>query len=145
NFTTNFLKRTILIYDRVGILIREPVTTYQVNTLEEIQLLPEVIGTLKLLCLGGYELVMVSNQDGLGTDAYPEENFLRVQKKLLEIFEGENIRFSAVHIDRSFAHEKKDTRKPGIGMLTAYLGSEVDMEHSFVIGDRLTDEELAVN
>ena len=94
----------------------------------------------------GYELVIVSNQDGLGTDAYPPQDFEIPQQKMLALFESQGITFSAIHIDPHFEHENAPTRKPGIGMLLGYLQSgDLDMEDSWVIGDRQTDLELAEN
>jgi imidazoleglycerol-phosphate dehydratase/histidinol-phosphatase len=92
-----------------------------------------------------YKLVMVTNQDGLGTALFPEENFWPVHNKIMEAFKNEGIHFDEVLIDRSFPTEQLPTRKPGIAMLTHYTKGAVDMQHSFVIGDRLTDVELAMN
>jgi imidazoleglycerol-phosphate dehydratase / histidinol-phosphatase len=88
---------------------------------------------------------MVTNQDGLGTASFPEETFWPVQNKLLNALKGEGIEFSAIHIDQSMPHENKPTRKPGIGMLKQYLNGDYDLQNSFVIGDRLTDMQLAKN
>jgi imidazoleglycerol-phosphate dehydratase/histidinol-phosphatase len=92
-----------------------------------------------------YELVMVTNQDGLGTDSFPEDTFWPAHNKMLATFAGENVRFAAVHIDRHFPRDNAPTRKPGIGMLTEYFTGEYDLANSYVIGDRLTDVQLAVN
>lgn len=140
------MKKKVLFIDRDGTLIYEPPVTYQVDNLLQLKLLPGVIRNLYNICTQlDYELVMVTNQDGLGSPAYPLEHFETVQHKLLELLEGEGIVFQNIHIDTSFEHEKKETRKPGTGMLTQYLGREYDLENSYVIGDRLTDVLLAQN
>jgi imidazoleglycerol-phosphate dehydratase/histidinol-phosphatase len=92
-----------------------------------------------------YELVMVSNQDGMGTESFPEAHFWLVQNKIIQAFENEGVHFKAVHIDRTFPHENAPTRKPGTGMLTQYFSSDYDLANSFVIGDRITDVQLAKN
>ena len=136
----------VLFIDRDGVLIKEPPQTFQVNSLEEMTLLPGLIRNLhKITRHLDYELVMVTNQDGLGTPSYPEENFNRVQGKLLELLENEGIRFAAVHVDRSFEHENLPTRKPDTGMLQAYLQGGHDLSASYVIGDRWSDIQLAKN
>ena len=88
---------------------------------------------------------MVTNQDGLGTSSFPEETFWPAHKKMMKAFENEGVKFSDVFIDRSFSHENKPTRKPGIGMLTKYLNGNFDLKNSYVIGDRVTDVQLAKN
>jgi imidazoleglycerol-phosphate dehydratase/histidinol-phosphatase len=138
--------RKILFIDRDGTLIKEPPDTYQVDTLEQLEFLPGVLFNLRCIVRDlGYELVMVTNQDGLGTLSNPLENFNRVQHKMMQVLENEGIRFSAIHIDDSFPEEGKPTRKPGTAMLTSYMDGSVDMLHSFVIGDRVTDIQLARN
>ena len=138
-------KRRILFIDRDGTLLLEP-EDQQVDSLAKLDLLPDVIPALLDLQKAGYELVIVSNQDGLGTDSYPQEDFDIPQQKMLSLFESQGIHFSAVHIDPHFEHENAPTRKPGIGMLLDYLKSgELDLEDSWVIGDRQTDLELAEN
>jgi imidazoleglycerol-phosphate dehydratase/histidinol-phosphatase len=137
--------RRILFIDRDGTLIVEP-EDEQIDSLEKLELIPDVIPALLELQKAGYELVMISNQDGLGTDAFPTRDFEIPQKKLLDIFESQGIRFAAIHIDPHFEHENAPTRKPGLGMVLDYLKSgELDMEDSWVIGDRETDLELAEN
>ncbi|MEK7257988.1 MAG: bifunctional histidinol-phosphatase/imidazoleglycerol-phosphate dehydratase HisB [Bacteroidota bacterium] len=139
------MKKALFI-DRDGTIIEEPPVTEQVNTLEELVFRPGAIRNLyKIATELDYELVMVTNQDGLGTPGYPEENFAKIQGKLLQILENEGIRFDAIFIDRSFAHENLPTRKPGIAMLTAYLDSSYVLANSYVIGDRMTDIQLAKN
>lgn len=140
------MSKKVLFIDRDGTLIAEPPDTFQVDTLEQLSFLPGVIRNLyRIVRETDYELVMVSNQDGLGTEQYPEERFNLVQEKMLEMLRNEDITFSAVHIDRSFAHEQKPTRKPGTAMLEGYRDGQYDLEHSFVIGDRITDIQLAEN
>lgn len=140
------MSKKILFIDRDGTILVEPPVTFQVNNLEQLEFLPGVIRNLhKISTELGYELVMVSNQDGLGTKSYPENIFKRVQNKMMNILNNEGVKFSAVHIDRSFEKENKPTRKPGIAMLTAYLSGKYDLKNSYVIGDRLTDVKLAEN
>lgn len=140
------MKKRVLFIDRDGTLIEEPPETYQVNSLDELVLLPGVIRNLyRIATQLNYELVMVTNQDGLGTPAYPEENFNRVQSKLLQLLSNEGIRFEAIHVDRSTADNPAPTRKPGTAMLTAYMDERYDLARSFVIGDRPSDIQLAEN
>ena len=137
--------KRVLFIDRDGTLIAEP-EDFQVDCFSKLKLLPGVIGSLsRIAAETNYELVMVTNQDGLGTDAFPEKDFNSVHYFLIGTFAGEGIHFSEVCIDRSFEHENKPTRKPGTGMLTGYLDGEYDLKNSFVIGDRSTDVELAKN
>lgn len=140
------MKKKALFIDRDGTIIIEPPITEQVNSLDEMTFLPGVIRNLYFIAKNlDFELVMVTNQDGLGTENYPQEVFDTVQNKMLEILETEGITFSAIHIDKSYPHEGLDTRKPGTGMLTGYMDGTYDLENSFVIGDRLTDVKLAQN
>ena len=140
------MKKKALFIDRDGTIIIEPPITEQVNSLDEMTFLPGVIRNLYFIAKNlDFELVMVTNQDGLGTENYPQEVFDTVQNKMLEILETEGITFSAIHIDKSYPHEGLDTRKPGTGMLTSYMDGSYDLENSFVIGDRLTDVKLAQN
>ncbi len=136
------MKRALFI-DRDGTLIVEP-GDQQIDTLEKLEYLPGVFRNMYFIRKNlSYELVMVSNQDGLGTDAYPEADFIKVQDKLLTAFSNEGVTFDEILIDKSWPHENKPTRKPGIGMLTRYLDGSYDLNGSFVIGDRLTDVEMA--
>ncbi len=140
------MKKKVLFIDRDGTLIYEWAEDYQIDEFHKLKFLPGMFTWLRRIAEElDYELVMVTNQDGLGTEAYPEEKFWAVQNFVMQCLEGENIRFSEVWIDRSFAHENKPTRKPGIGMLQHFLHGEVDLENSFVIGDRITDIQLAKN
>ncbi|MDL2223307.1 bifunctional histidinol-phosphatase/imidazoleglycerol-phosphate dehydratase HisB [Bacteroidales bacterium OttesenSCG-928-M11] len=139
--------KTLLFIDRDGTLIQEPPVTFQVDTLEQMDFLPGVIRNLYFIRKNlNFEFVMVTNQDGLGTPANPKENFDVVQGKMLDILHGEGIDFDAIYIDPSFPEENKPTRKPGTAMLTQYINNpSYDLSHSYVIGDRLTDVELAKN
>jgi imidazoleglycerol-phosphate dehydratase/histidinol-phosphatase len=138
-------KRRILFIDRDGTLITEPADE-QVDSLEKLDFVPGVIPALLKLKDAGYEFVIVSNQDGLGTESYPVEDFEAPQSKMLEIFTSQGIEFADVLIDEHFEHENSPSRKPGIGMVLPYLKSgELDLADSWVIGDRETDLELADN
>jgi imidazoleglycerol-phosphate dehydratase/histidinol-phosphatase len=140
------MKKKVIFLDRDGTLIREPKEDFQVDSLEKLEFVPGVFRNLyRIRHQTPYRLVMVSNQDGLGTAAYPEEDYLPVQEKVLTAFRNEGVEFDAVHIDPSLPEEESPNRKPRTGMLTGYLNDEYDLEHSFVIGDRLTDIELAKN
>lgn len=135
----------VLFIDRDGTLIIEP-PDEQIDSLEKLEFYPGVISWLsKIANESDFELVMVTNQDGLGTEKFPEETFWPAHTKMLKTLENEGITFSKIFIDRSFPHENKPTRKPGTGMLQEYLSSDYDLKNSFVIGDRLTDVELAKN
>jgi len=138
--------KKILFIDRDGTIIEEPSEDFQIDSLEKLQFIPKVITSLYKICkYGDFELVMVSNQDGLGTESYPEETFWPAHNKMLEVLKNEGIEFIAIHIDPSFPHENSNNRKPGTGMLQKYLSGDFDLKNSFVIGDRLTDVELANN
>ena len=138
-------KKKILFIDRDGTLIREP-EDEQIDAFEKLDFYPEVFAYLGRIANDlDFELVMVTNQDGLGTEAFPENTFWPVHEFMLRCFEREGIRVRGVHIDRTFARDNAPTRKPGTGMLQGYLTPEFDMAASYVIGDRLTDMELAQN
>lgn len=137
--------KRILFIDRDGTLIQEP-EDEQIDSFQKLIFIPGMIRALSDICRKtDYELVMVTNQDGLGTPSFPEDTFWPVQKFLLQTLEGEGIRFSRICIDRHFPEDRAPTRKPCTGMLTDYLDGNTDMEHSFVIGDRQSDAELAHN
>ncbi len=137
--------RKILFIDRDGTLIEEPADE-QIDSIEKFRLLPDVIVPLKRLVDAGYELVMVSNQDGLGTPSFPEETFWPPQNLLLQILKSQCIGFSAVRIDPHFAHQNSETRKPKVGMMLDFLADPSwDRARSAVIGDRETDLQFAVN
>jgi len=137
----------VLFIDRDGTIIVEPPTDFQVDSLEKLSFLPKAISNLRKISEeSDFELVMVTNQDGLGTDSFPEDTFWLPQNKMMEVLEGENIDFADVHIDRTFEHENAPTRKPKTGMLEKYFdASKYDLKNSFVLGDRLTDVQLAIN
>jgi imidazoleglycerol-phosphate dehydratase/histidinol-phosphatase len=138
-------KRRILFIDRDGTLIKEPADE-QVDTLDKLELVPDVIPALLRLAEAGYEFVIVSNQDGLGTDSFPAPDYERPQQKMMDLFASQGIRFSAVHVDPHFEHQGSQTRKPEVGMVIDYLKSgELDLGDSWVIGDRETDMQLAEN
>lgn len=137
--------KKVLFIDRDGTLIYEP-EDFQIDSFKKLKFLPGVISFLgKIARETDYELVMVTNQDGLGTESLPEENFYPIHNLMMQILEGEGICFADVFIDRSFARENKQTRKPQTGMLAKYLGGEYDLENSYVVGDRETDVQLAKN
>lgn len=140
------MKKRLLFIDRDGTIIAEP-PDEQIDSLEKLAFLPKVISALRHIAASGhYELVMVSNQDGLGTASFPEDTFWPAHQKMLDTLAGEGIAFAAIHIDRSFPHENLPTRKPGTAMLEGYLNHpDYDLPNSFVIGDRLTDVQLALN
>jgi imidazoleglycerol-phosphate dehydratase/histidinol-phosphatase len=138
-------KRRVLFIDRDGTLLVEP-PDEQVDSLEKLQLVPGVIPALLRLAEAGYEFVIVSNQDGLGTDSFPTEDYAVPQQKMLDLFASQGVHFSAVHVDPHFEHDGAHTRKPGVGMVLDYLKSgELDLADSWVIGDRETDLQLAAN
>jgi imidazoleglycerol-phosphate dehydratase / histidinol-phosphatase len=141
------MSNKVLFIDRDGTLIMEPPVTNQLDAFSKLEFYPHVFEYLSRIVKElNYSLVMVTNQDGLGTEAFPESAFWPIQDFVIKTFKNEGIEFAEVLIDRTFAHEKKDTRKPGIGMLKHYLQNEdYDLANSFVIGDRLTDVELAKN
>ncbi len=139
-------KKKVLFIDRDGTIIVEPPVTYQVDTLEQLEFLPGVIRNLHFIRKKlDFEWAMVTNQDGLGTDIYPQETFNLVQSKFLQVLKNEGIEFDKIFIDKSFPEDRLSTRKPGTTMLTEYFTDEYDLENSFVIGDRITDVQLAKN
>lgn len=139
--------KKLLFIDRDGTLIKEAPPTYQVDTFEKLVFYPDMFIWMKRIANElDFELIMVTNQDGLGTAAYPEESFWPIQNFILQTLENEGIVFSSIHIDKTFATDNLPTRKPATGMLTQYLNNpEYDIEGSFVIGDRVTDVQLAKN
>lgn len=139
-------KKKVLFIDRDGTIIIEPPVTYQVDTLEQMEFLPAVLRNLHFIRQKlDFEWALVTNQDGLGTEVYPQENFDTIQAKFLQTLANEDITFDKIFIDKSFPDENLPTRKPGTAMLTEYFSEEYDLEGSFVIGDRYTDVELAKN
>ncbi len=141
------MKKKVLFIDRDGTLVLEPPVDYQLDSLEKLEFYPKVFQYMaKIANELDYELVMVTNQDGLGTDSFPEDTFWPAHNKVMTAFEKEGVVFKAVHIDKTFPHENADTRKPKTGLLTQYFDKEkYDLENSFVLGDRITDMELAKN
>ena len=139
--------RKILFIDRDGTLIKEAPPTYQIDSFEKLEFYPDMFTWVRKIAKDlDFELVMVTNQDGLGTASYPEETFWPIQNFVLKSLENEEIIFSNIHIDKTFAADDIPTRKPGTGMLTQYLNNpEYDITGSFVIGDRITDIQLAKN
>lgn len=138
--------KKVLFIDRDGTLIAEPRDTFQIDSFERLRFIPGSIYWLgKIARELDYELVMVTNQDGLGTRSFPEKKFWPVQDFVVNTLKGEGIHFRKILIDKSFAHEHKPTRKPGTGLLKSYLNGKYNLHDSYVIGDRLTDVELAFN
>jgi imidazoleglycerol-phosphate dehydratase / histidinol-phosphatase len=137
----------VLFIDRDGTLIVEPKDNFQTDTFEKLQFLPNVISALKKINeLSDFIFVIVTNQDGLGTRSFPEKTFWGPHNLMLDIFRQEGVEFAEVCIDRSFAKDNLPTRKPNTGLLTHYLNNtKYDIQNSFVIGDRLTDIQLAKN
>lgn len=143
---SNLQKKKVLFIDRDGTIIIEPSVTYQVDNLEQLEFLPGVIRNLYFIRHKlDFEWAMVTNQDGLGTSGYPQAHFDTVQGKMMQVLNNEGIDFDKIFIDKSFPEENLPTRKPGTGMLKEYFADAYDLEHSFVIGDRVTDVELAKN
>ena len=139
-------KKKVLFIDRDGTIIAEPPVTFQVDTLEQLEFLPAVLRNLHFIRQKlDFEWALVTNQDGLGTDIYPQANFDSVQTKFLQILANEDIVFDKIFIDKSFPEDNLATRKPGTGMLTEYFSDVYDIAGSFVIGDRISDVELAKN
>jgi len=139
--------KRVLFIDRDGTLIDEAPPTYQLDSFDKLRFYPKMFEYMGRIAREfDYELVMVTNQDGLGTAAFPEDTFWPLHNLVMKSLEGEGIHFSAVHIDHSYPKDNAPTRKPGIGMLTGYLNNEkYDIENSYVIGDRITDIQLAKN
>ena len=140
------MSKKVLFIDRDGTLVLEPPVDYQLDSLSKLEFYPKVFQYMaKIASELDYELVMVTNQDGLGTESFPENTFWPVQDKIMNAFEKEGVVFSEVHIDKSFPHENATTRKPRTGLLTKYFSDDYDLKNSFVLGDRITDMELAKN
>ena len=140
------MKQKVLFIDRDGTLVIEPPFDYQLDSLKKLEFYPGVFQWLsKIVTELDYKLVMVTNQDGLGTDSFPEDTFWPAHNKMLKAFENENIYFSDILIDKSFPEDNSPNRKPKTGLLNEYIYGNYDLENSFVIGDRATDIELADN
>ena len=142
----NHLKRVLFI-DRDGTIIKEAPPTYQIDSFDKLEFYPYVFKYLgRIAAELDYELVMITNQDGMGTESFPEHTFVPVHKHVMTSFENEGIHFAAVYIDKTFAKDNSPTRKPQTGLLTSYLDNPgYDLANSFVIGDRITDVQLAKN
>ncbi|MBC9932608.1 bifunctional histidinol-phosphatase/imidazoleglycerol-phosphate dehydratase HisB [Chitinophaga qingshengii] len=138
--------KRVLFIDRDGTLIKEVPPTYQIDSLDKVEFYPKVfVNMARIAAELDYELVMVTNQDGLGTASFPEDTFWPAQNMIMKAFENEGVNFSEVFIDRSFPADNAPTRKPGTGMLTRFFSDGYDLANSFVIGDRITDVQLAKN
>ena len=139
------MKKKVLFIDRDGTIIKEP-SDEQIDSFEKLVFYPKVFQYLSRIAKElNFEIVMITNQDGLGTDVYPESAFWPVHNFILDTFKAEGIEFKEQFIDRTFAKDNAPTRKPNTGLLTNYFSEDYDLENSFVIGDRLTDIELAKN
>ena len=138
--------KRVLFIDRDGTLAIEPPIDFQLDSLEKLEFYPGVFQWLSRIAKEfDYELVMVTNQDGLGTDSFPEDTFWPAQNKIIEAFKNEGVEFSEILIDKSFPEDNAPTRKPRTGLLNKYIHGNYDLKNSFVIGDRATDIELAKN
>lgn len=138
--------KKVLFIDRDGTLVVEPPVDYQLDSLEKLSFVPKVFRNLYFIRKKlDFEFVMVTNQDGLGTDSFPENTFWPAHNKMLEALKGEGIEFDKILIDSSFPEDNAPTRKPGTAMLTSYMDGSYDLLGSFVIGDRMTDVQLAKN
>ena len=139
--------KKVLFIDRDGTLIHEAPPTYQLDAFEKLAFYPRMFEFMGRIAREfDYELVMVTNQDGLGTDSFPEHTFWPLHNLVMNTLEGEGIRFSKVLIDRTFPHENAPTRKPGTAMMADFINNDqYDLENSYVIGDRITDVQLALN
>jgi imidazoleglycerol-phosphate dehydratase / histidinol-phosphatase len=139
--------KRILFIDRDGTLIKEAPPSYQIDSWEKLEFYPDVFRYMSRIAEElDYVLIMVSNQDGLGTPSFPAESFWPIHQHVIKSFENEGVSFYATHIDKSFPQEHSPNRKPGIGMFTEYLNTPAyDIPNSFVIGDRVTDVQLAKN
>jgi imidazoleglycerol-phosphate dehydratase/histidinol-phosphatase len=138
--------KKVLFIDRDGTLVIEPPIDYQLDSLEKLEFFPSAFqGLSKIVEQLDYELVMITNQDGLGTNSFPEETFWPAQNKIIEAFKNEGIEFSEVLIDKSFPEDDAPTRKPRTGLLQKYIYGDYDLENSYVIGDRESDIKLAKN
>ncbi len=138
------MKKALFI-DRDGTIILEPPVDYQVDSFEKLAFRDGSISALKQLSMLDFEFVMATNQDGLGTESFPEDTFWPAHNLMLQVLESEGVKFDDQIIDRTFEHENADTRKPRTGLFGKYMGGEYDLANSFVIGDRVTDIMLAKN
>lgn len=141
------IKKKVLFIDRDGTLIKEAPPTYQIDSFDKLEFYPDAFWYMRKIAIKlDFEMVMVSNQDGMGTPDFPETSFQPVHDFVMKSFENEGVRFEKVFIDRSVISDNSPSRKPGIGMLLDYLNNPAyDISGSFVIGDRITDIQLAKN
>ena len=140
------MRKKVLFIDRDGTLVLEPPVDYQLDSLEKLSFYPKVFQYMARIASElDFELVMVTNQDGLGTASFPEDTFWPAQNKIIDAFAKEGVVFSEIVIDKTFPHENAPTRKPKTGLLTKYFSADYDLVNSFVLGDRITDMELAKN
>lgn len=141
------MKQRILFIDQDGTLINEVPETWQVDSWDKVHFMKGALFYLgKIAREFNYKLVLVSNQDGLGTDVFPEEPFLSINRHIVETFASVGAEFTGIHIDRSFEHDPSPARKPGTAMLVDYMDNPAyDLKHSYIIGDRVTDMQLAAN
>ena len=141
------MSKRVLFIDRDGTLINEAPPTYQIDSFDKLEFYPHMFEFMGRIAREmDYELLMVTNQDGLGTRDFPEDAFWPVQRFIMRSLDNEGIHFEEVYIDKSFPRDNAPTRKPGTGMLTRYINNpEYDLANSFVIGDRITDVQLAKN
>ena len=137
--------KKVLFIDRDGTILVEPPVDYQIDSLDKFAFVPGAISALKSIATLGYELVLATNQDGLGTPSFPVEDYQPLQDLMLRTLEGEGVRFDDILVDRSFPEDNAPTRKPRTGMFGRYLTGDYDLATSFVIGDRDTDMQLAAN
>ena len=137
--------KKVLFVDRDGTILAEPPEDYQVDSLEKLEFIPGAISGLSSLAQLDYELVLASNQDGLGSNTFPEETFWPAHIKMMRTLAGEGVFFDNQLVDPTFPQDNMPTRKPGTGMFGDYMTGEYDLAASYVIGDRLTDVELAYN
>lgn len=140
------MKKRVIFLDRDGTLVAEPPVDFQLDSLEKLEFIPGAFRNLyKLRMFTDYKLVLVSNQDGLGTASFPLEDYTPVHEKILTAFRNEGVEFDNEHVDPSMPEENSPNRKPRTGMLSSYMEGDYDLENSLVIGDRITDVELAKN
>jgi imidazoleglycerol-phosphate dehydratase/histidinol-phosphatase len=140
------MKQKVLFIDRDGTLIDEPQDNFQIDSLTKLSLLPNIVHSLyKIQQKLDYQLVIVTNQDGLGTPSFTEESFWETQHKMMALFASQGITFAEVYIDEHYPEDNSPNRKPNTGMLTKFFGEEYDLANSYVIGDRMTDVMLAKN
>jgi len=144
-YKTIMMKQKVLFIDRDGTIIKET-TDEKIDAFKKLVFYPKAIVSLhKITKKLDYELVMITNQDGLGTSYFPDDSFWPVQNFVIDTFKNEGVVFKAIYIDKTFPKENASTRKPNTGLLTLYFSEYYDLANSFMIGDRLTDMELAKN